>query len=60
MDELDGVNQADASQKNADLARAERILGLGFVERMQAKFRQVMLDRIAAEKAVRLFTCSPL
>ncbi|KIP09902.1 hypothetical protein PHLGIDRAFT_101971 [Phlebiopsis gigantea 11061_1 CR5-6] len=43
--------QEDISQKTVELARAERLLGLEFVQRMQAKFRQITLERIAAEKA---------
>ena len=55
----EGVAYIDAgheepNEKRTELARAERILGTDFVQRMRAKFRQVMLDRIAAEKAVRL------
>ena len=50
------IDEHQADTKNTDLARAERVVGLEFVRRMQAKFRQIMLARIAAEKAVRIFT----
>lgn len=42
----------EAGAKHTELVRAERILGVEFVRRMRAKYKQVMLDRIAAEKAV--------
>ncbi|EKM56552.1 uncharacterized protein PHACADRAFT_207772 [Phanerochaete carnosa HHB-10118-sp] len=41
----------ETGAKYTELVRAERIMGAEFVSRMQAKFKQAMLDRMAAEKA---------
>lgn len=45
-------DQEDANGHNAELTRAQRLMGLDFVLRMREKFKQVALERMAAEKAV--------
>ena len=53
----------EADETTADygeLARAQRIMGVDFVIRMKTKFKQIVLDRIAAEKAVSLIAIFPM
>lgn len=52
---IDSGNQ-EAGEKHTELVRAERLMGNDFVQRITAKFKQVMLDRMAAEKAVSPFS----
>jgi hypothetical protein len=52
FDAGEGGGEREEHARQAELVRAEQLLGKSFVERMQAMFRQAMLDRIAAEKQV--------
>lgn len=58
------TNDREKAAKPSELARAERVLGTDCVQRMKTKLREVMLEQIAAEKAVRLDLfvqcCTPL
>lgn len=52
---IDGSSQ-EAGEKHTEIVRAERLMGKDFVQCIRAKFKQVMLDRMAAEKAVSPFS----
>ena len=51
-----GVDEATYGphDKHAELTRAAQTVSPEFVEKMKAKFKQIVLDRMAAEQEVRL------
>lgn len=44
--------EADRSNRNAELLRAVETIGSGFVERVREKYRQIAMERMEAEKQV--------
>lgn len=46
--------EADTSDRNAELLRAAQLVGGAFVERERTKRKEIALARVAAEKKVRM------